>query len=655
MLLTISLLCSGRDKSTKDCLDSLKKIMEKVDSELIIVDTGCDEEMKKLLHEYTDQVIPFTWCNDFAAARNVGVDAASGQWFMAIDDDEWFIDPTPVIDFFVDGTYKDYTCASYQVRNYRNLDGTDYVDSYVRRLFKLSPDKATRYKGIIHEYILTLEGADYYIPAHAEHYGYAYVDVQAQFVHSRRNIPLLLKMIAEEPDNVRWPQHLTIEYNNIREYSKLAELCEDTIKKLENRKDWAANHTRPVFYAGALTSYINLRDYEEAKRIMDVALADERNSPMARARIIELSVFLHEVDDRDYEAIYKLTHSFFEIYDCMETDADAITDQTTFFVMDAFEPVNVNDMVSYGIISTISSKRYSECQTLFDRYVWQSEHTSSILSAGVLGILDAALEAADVGEVQSLIGKFINEKMTVDGFVNKGKKILKTENDKKVITLFSGIESEHYFVKYCKILRLIEEKKLANSTEQLIDYLNSSAEFLGNDILWAAIDEAGIDREECLKAVKPRHFIAAVDQYIKTHKRVDYEKCLIYFESVFANEDKRFDYLQMKLYEALFVNKKAEEWSDFEEIVEAISVWTQVVLNYYGDLMTDIAFEGDCIVFDDKTAVAIKLARFLIVAGEDFRAAYTELKSAMGICPQLDETLNRLAKLYGDFYKSALA
>ena len=47
-LLTISFLSSGRGKTIKRCLDSIVPLMERVDSELIIVDTGCDEEIKAL-------------------------------------------------------------------------------------------------------------------------------------------------------------------------------------------------------------------------------------------------------------------------------------------------------------------------------------------------------------------------------------------------------------------------------------------------------------------------------------------------------------------------------------------------------------------------------------------------------------------------------
>ena len=65
-ILTISLLSSNRRDTIRKCLDSLKTLRERVPSELIIVDTSQNEEMKRILEEYTDKIIPFTWCNDFS-------------------------------------------------------------------------------------------------------------------------------------------------------------------------------------------------------------------------------------------------------------------------------------------------------------------------------------------------------------------------------------------------------------------------------------------------------------------------------------------------------------------------------------------------------------------------------------------------------------
>ena len=48
-VISISLLASNRKETTRKCLDSLQPIMEQIPSELIIVDTGCDEEQRQVL------------------------------------------------------------------------------------------------------------------------------------------------------------------------------------------------------------------------------------------------------------------------------------------------------------------------------------------------------------------------------------------------------------------------------------------------------------------------------------------------------------------------------------------------------------------------------------------------------------------------------
>ena len=99
--LSISLLASNRAASLERCLDSLRPLLMQVPSELIIVFTGTDEKVKEIASRYTDKVLPFTWCDNFSAARNVGLWAAKGEWFMYIDDDEWFEDVTEIRDFFL--------------------------------------------------------------------------------------------------------------------------------------------------------------------------------------------------------------------------------------------------------------------------------------------------------------------------------------------------------------------------------------------------------------------------------------------------------------------------------------------------------------------------------------------------------------------------
>ena len=90
--LSISLLASDRAASLERCLDSLRPLLMRIPSELIIVLTGTDERVRQIASQYTDHLIPFKWCNDFSAARNAGLREARGEWFLYIDDDEWFDD-----------------------------------------------------------------------------------------------------------------------------------------------------------------------------------------------------------------------------------------------------------------------------------------------------------------------------------------------------------------------------------------------------------------------------------------------------------------------------------------------------------------------------------------------------------------------------------
>ena len=90
VLLTISVLISNRPDTVRKCLDSIRPLLARVSSELILVDTGCGEQVRGIIEEYTDNIVDFKWCRDFAKARNAGLERAGGEWFLYLDDDEWF-------------------------------------------------------------------------------------------------------------------------------------------------------------------------------------------------------------------------------------------------------------------------------------------------------------------------------------------------------------------------------------------------------------------------------------------------------------------------------------------------------------------------------------------------------------------------------------
>lgn len=216
--LTISLLVSDRITSIRRCLDSLVPLLMQVPSELIITDTSENEEVRNLALQYTDHVIPFHWCNDFSKARNVGIQAARGEWFLYIDDDEWFEDVSEIVEFFLNGTYLSYNSATYIVRNYTQWNGTDYIDAHLGRMVRLTPE--VKFVNAIHEYISPYNGPIRSFSAYAHHYGYVRGTMDSK---NSRNLPMLEKELEDNGPTPHLYLQLTQEYMSDRQYEKAEE------------------------------------------------------------------------------------------------------------------------------------------------------------------------------------------------------------------------------------------------------------------------------------------------------------------------------------------------------------------------------------------------------------------------------------------------
>ena len=83
---TISLCMIARNEEAflEDCLRSVQGICH----ELIVVDTGSTDRTQEIARAAGATVIETPWTNDFAAARNVGVELATGTHILVLDADE---------------------------------------------------------------------------------------------------------------------------------------------------------------------------------------------------------------------------------------------------------------------------------------------------------------------------------------------------------------------------------------------------------------------------------------------------------------------------------------------------------------------------------------------------------------------------------------
>ena len=231
-ILSISMLVSNNRRDTiEKCMESLVPLMQSVSSELIIVDTGCTDGSVDIARKYADKVVQFTWCKDFSAARNAGLSECTGEWFLYLDDDEWFEDVSELIAFLTSEERKHCDAVWYIQRNYDNFEGTVYNDTFVGRMVKLTTE--TKFCGKIHEWLEPIPRMIKRTGAYVHHYGYVYKSEEDRLKHLERNLTLEEEAVRENPKDIRMCCQLVQEYRAARRYEDAEKLARETLKNTE--------------------------------------------------------------------------------------------------------------------------------------------------------------------------------------------------------------------------------------------------------------------------------------------------------------------------------------------------------------------------------------------------------------------------------------
>lgn len=258
ILLTITMLVSNRIDTIGRCMDSIYPLLQRIPGELIVVDTGSTDGSVEVARRYADRIVPFTWCNDFAEARNAGLRLARGEWVMFLDDDEWFEDIEEITEFFESGEYKAYNRGVYLVRNYGDQEGSSWTQSNAARMVRRRPE--TKFIGRIHEYIGPQEGPSKYFSAYVHHYGYAFATQEERIRHSLRNLTLLEEETARCQEDVRLLAHLVQEYFAIGEMGRVQDVCRKVMEIYQPQDRNYAGYC----YNISLRAFMGQKDWEGA-------------------------------------------------------------------------------------------------------------------------------------------------------------------------------------------------------------------------------------------------------------------------------------------------------------------------------------------------------------------------------------------------------
>ncbi len=198
--LSLCMIVRDEQQMLPDFLASVAGIWD----ELVVVDTGSKDDTVRLATEAGAVVLHHVWRDDFAAARNVSLEAATGDWICFLDADERL---TPQLGRQIRALLDDPRAgaATVVMRNHRP-DGT-HRDADLLRLFR--NHQGIRFRHRIHEDAtgdvhasLARSGLELRrLDGVAEHLGYL-KEVATDRGKQKRDSELLRRVLKRDPGDL---------------------------------------------------------------------------------------------------------------------------------------------------------------------------------------------------------------------------------------------------------------------------------------------------------------------------------------------------------------------------------------------------------------------------------------------------------------------
>ena len=325
--LTIGMLVSNRIQHIRNVMEGLKPLLDAIPSELIVIDTkGAESDGSiEIVKEYTDKIYPFEWCNDFAAARNVCLEHAQGEWFLYQDDDEWFDDVTEFIEFFNSDSCEQYNTGLYYTRDY-SADGT-YSTGIAGRIIRRRNN--TRFVGKVHESFNEAYTPAKQFSCFTHHYGYAFKTLEEAQKHQERNVSIL----KAELERTGYTAHLCAQMTQELIYLETStdegfSFANTALEKLSKANQLSENSAQWIMYATVL--YF-LRNGNAAKAAEQIAFL-KNTYPLNKITSLVLEGIAAELalENKDTSGMLHHASCYLDLWDWKEQNKETAATQTIF-------------------------------------------------------------------------------------------------------------------------------------------------------------------------------------------------------------------------------------------------------------------------------------------------------------------------------------
>lgn len=276
-LVTISMLVSNRIDTVEKCFESFRPLLEQIPSEFIAVDTVGDEKSDgsvDVARRYADKIVHFEWCDDFAAARNAGLREARGKWLIYLDDDEWFDDVGPLIDFFSKPElYENYDRVSMMEHSYTSASQIEYATNEFSRISVILPE--AEFVDPVHEHLKGINYRNEYTIKNTFIHHVGYIGKVGD-KKTDRNRKIMDKELKKHPGNLHlWIQQIAGAGNDTDEMLKLSEKSVSELKRLK-LDDWNNQNWIEIFLH-RMKGYAQLKRWDELDKNVDEFLENVKD------------------------------------------------------------------------------------------------------------------------------------------------------------------------------------------------------------------------------------------------------------------------------------------------------------------------------------------------------------------------------------------
>lgn len=262
MKISLCMIVKNEEKNLSKCLDS---VVDYID-EIVIVDTGSTDHTKIIAQKYTDKIFDYTWCDDFARARNYSLSKANNDWVLILDADEVLLKfDKKIVSNFIQSNPKTVG----RIKRINPFQGEKEDNKYIERVNRFFNRKYYYYEGAIHEQVVANDGSQYnMIPVEIEVEHTGYLDEVIRFTNKlERNISLLLKSIKNDPADAYLHYQIGKSYYKKKDFQKAYEsfansisLCTDF--RLEYVEDLVESYGYTLLKCEKYSEAMGLKKYQ---------------------------------------------------------------------------------------------------------------------------------------------------------------------------------------------------------------------------------------------------------------------------------------------------------------------------------------------------------------------------------------------------------